>query len=245
MIYLGEWILDKLYRPILFFFLLPIFYIGIGSTVAVQYNSLNFVSLIFLYLFVLIYQMLDNMLLRIPKSNFEISKGFLAVLELANILVLLFFGLRHSWLAALVLLFYTLIIQTQFIFSYYQLEEMAILIANLLKVVLLNGFAFYIQTQFIHPRFIPLFLGLYLPFYLFETSRGKTIMGCVWISSLLALIFAAGLGILWTRIGMNSLFLLLSLPFAMLFKVEFSRKTSAIFTCVYSLIFLVLIAVYL
>lgn len=245
MIYLGEWILDKLYHPILFFFLLPVFYIGVGSTVAVQYNTLNFVSLIFLYLFVLINQMLENMLLRIPKSDFEISKGFLAVLELANILVLLYFGLRHSWLAALVLLFYTLIIQTQFIFSYYNLDEMAIIIANLLKIVLLNGVAFYIQTQFIHPRFIPLFFGLYLPFYLFETSRGKTTMGLVWVLSLLALSLAAGIGILWTCIGMKTLFLLLSLPFAMLFKVEFSRKTSAIFTCVYSLVYLGLIAVFI
>lgn len=245
MIYLGEWILDKLYRPMTFFFLLPIFYIGIGSAVATQYNTLIIVSLIVLYLFVLINQMLENMLLRIPKSDFEISKGFIALLELANTLVLLYFGLRHSWLASLVLLFYTLIIQTQFIFSYYNLEDMAIIIANLLKLVLLNGFAFYIQTQFIHPRFIPLYFGLYLPFYLFETSRGKTTMGFIWLLSILALSLAAGIGLLWTRIGMVSLSLLLSLPFAMLFKVEFSRKTSAIFTCVYSLIYLGLILFFL
>lgn len=245
MVYVSKWILNKLYRPILFFFLLPVFYIGLGSSVAMQYNKLNVVSLLFLYAFVLVNQMFENMFLRIPKSNFEVSKLFVISLELTNILLLLYFGFRHSWLAALVLVFYTFIIQTQFVFSYYNLEDMAVLIVNLLKLVLLNGFAFYVQTQFIHPRFIPLYFGLYLPFYLFEISRVKPTLGFTWILSLLALTYASGIGLLWSRLGLTSLFLLLSFPFGMLFKVEFSRKTSAIFTCAFSLIYLGLILFYL
>src|SRR5699024_5446973 len=165
---MKQWVLEKLYHPMLFFFLMPVFYLIFGNIFALQYDSFKGLAFLLLYLFVLVNQMLENMLLRIPNSDFELSKPFLFGLELLNILLLGYFTFRYSWLASSVLVCYTLIIQSQFLFSYYDLDYVAIVITTLLKLVLLNGFSFYTQVHFIHPRFIPVYLGLFIPFYLFE-----------------------------------------------------------------------------
>ena len=81
---------------------------------------------------------------------------------------------------------YTLIIQLQFLFSYYDLDHASDHHNNLIKVVLLNGFSFYVQVRFIHPRFIPIYLVLFIPFYLFEISRLIDLLKkwVIWLSSI-------------------------------------------------------------
>src|SRR5690625_7152137 len=169
MVCVKQRVLKMLYRPALF--LLPFFYLALGSIFALYFNAFNVFSFIVFYVFVLTNQMLENTLLRIPSNNFEISKSFILGLEVLNAGLILYFGFQYSWLAALVLLFYTLIIQIQFVFIYYDLEYIVVFVATFLKLILLNGFSFYTQTNFIHPRFIPIYSGLFIPFYLFEISR--------------------------------------------------------------------------
>ncbi|HZK47916.1 MAG TPA: hypothetical protein VFC64_08295, partial [Atopostipes sp.] len=82
-------ILDKFYQPTLFFFLLPVFQILLGMIFSLQYQSVNVLAFIFLYLFVLFNQMLENILLRIPNTDFEFSKAFFFTIQFLNCLTIL------------------------------------------------------------------------------------------------------------------------------------------------------------
>lgn len=238
---MRDFVINKFYQPVLFFFLLPIFYIALGSIFSLQYNGLNYFPLVIFYLFIFINQMLENMFLRIPKEAFQISKRFVIILEVLTALIILFFGVRHSWIASFVLLGFTLIIQLQFLFSYYDLDYISVIITTFFKLILLNGFAFYIGTNFIHSRFIPYYFGLFLPFYLYEASRvssktkNKTTIVLIGIGYLL------GIVLLWQHLAWVSLLLFISLPFAWFFVTEYSRKTATIYTITFSIVYLSLI----
>src|SRR5690625_6919092 len=163
MVCVKQRVLKMLYRPALF--LLPFFYLALGSIFALYFNAFNVFSFIVFYVFVLTNQMLENTLLRIPSNNFEISKSFILGLEVLNAGLILYFGFQYSWLAALVLLFYTLIIQIQFVFNYYDLEGVAVFVVTLLKLVLLNGFAFYVQANFIYSFYILVCFFFFILFF--------------------------------------------------------------------------------
>lgn len=238
---MKQWILKKFYRPMLFFFLLPVFYLILGNIFALQYDTFKVVPFILLYLFILTNQMLENILLRVPNDDFRISKPFFSSLELLNVLLLLYFGLYYSWLAALVSLLYTLIIQMQFVFNYYDLEFLIIFVVTFLKLLLLNLFSFYTQTNFIHPRFIPIYLGLFIPFYLFEVSRTERRVKNTHLLALLTLSYVMGVFCLWEAVGWPSLILLLSFPLVDLCLRDFNRKTSSTLALAFSLIYTFLI----
>src|SRR5699024_5375998 len=106
-----------------------------------------------------------------------------------------------------------------------------------LKLVLLNGFSFYTQVHFIHPRFIPVYLGLFIPFYLFEFSRMERSFKRFWLVGLVLFAYGFGAIVLWGFIGWKSLLLLISFPLVGIFPGNFSRKTTSIFTCIFSLVF--------
>ena len=139
-------ILDKFYQPTLFFFLLPVFQILLGMIFSLQYQSVNVLAFIFLYLFVLFNQMLENILLRIPNTDFEFSKAFFFTIQFLNCLTILYFGLQFSWMTSLVLFLFSLNIQGQFLFSYYNMELFAVLVSAVLKILFLNGLSFYLGT---------------------------------------------------------------------------------------------------
>lgn len=239
---MRNFLIKIFYHPVLFFFLLPLFYILLGSLFALEYNALNIVSLIIFYLFIFINQMLENMFLRIPTNEFDISKKFVVFLEILIGLILLFFGIRHSWLASLVLLGFTLIIQLQFLFSYYDLEQVSVFITNFFKVILLNGFAFYISTNFIHTRFLPYYFGLFLPFYFYEVARLSSKMKPITLAILIGLGYFVAGALLWQHIMWWSFLLLLSLPFAWVFITGPNRKTATIYTIAFSSLYIGLIA---
>lgn len=238
---MRNFLMRMFYHPILFFFLLPIFYIALGSLFSIPYHSLNLLSLSLFYLFVLINQMLENMLLRIPAEGFKGSKKFMIALEIILALIIVTFGLRHSWIASLVLIGFTLIIQLQFLFSYYGLDHAAVIIANSFKVLLLNGFAFYIGASFMHMRYIPYFSGLFVPFYLYEASRMKDGLQKKYRVVFTGIGTLIGIGLLWQTLGSLSLILLFSLPFAWLLTDEYNRKTTAIYAILYSILYIGLI----
>lgn len=240
---MRKFIIKVFYHPVLFFFLLPIFYLALGSLFALEYNQLNVLSLFVFYIFVFVNQMLENMFLRIPNDDFELSKPFVTTLEIINALILLYFGLRHSWIALLVLLGFTLIIQLQFLFSYYDLEQLSAVITNFFKVILLNGFAFYIGTKFIHTRFIPYYFGLFLPFYLYEAARPDSKENKKILVTLIGLGYLIAGALLWQHLGLLTLSLLLSLPFAWVLVKEYSRKTAAIYTIIFSVLYIGLVGV--
>lgn len=228
------------YRPVLFFFLLPIFQIILGSLFSLKYNALHILSLLFLYLFVLCNQMLENILLRIPNNDFTLNKPFLAILEGVNLLVLIYFGFAHSWLASLVLLLFSLYIQGQFLFSYYDLEHVATILAVLLKMTLINGFSFYTNTGFLQLGYLPYSLALFIPFYLYEAAKVHPEMTQRSLMIMLGLSYVLGIGTLWMQVSVTSLTLLLSLPFAwLLMKKELNRKTTSLFAIMFATLYVV------
>lgn len=235
---MRNFLIKTFYHPVLFFFLLPVCYLALGSLFSLQYNQLNILSLVIFYLFIFINQLLENMFLRIPADDFQLSQKFVLTLELLNGLVILYFGLQHSWIASLVLIGFTLIIQLQFLFSYYNLDHISALITTFFKVILLNGFAFYIGTNFIHTRFAPYYFGLFVPFYLYEASRIDPRLKNRFIVPLIVIGYLAAGALLWPSLNVISLLLLLSLPFAWLLTTEYSRKTTAIYTITFSILYI-------
>lgn len=232
--------MKRLYHPVLYFFMLPLFYTLLGSTFALRYQSFNYISFILFYVFILINQMLENILLRIPTTDFQLSKSFVSTLEIINLLLVAFFGWRHSWLAALVLLSYSAIIQLQFLFSFYGLDKLAVFISNTVKVILLNFFSFYIHTSFIHYRFLPLYLGIFIPFLLYELARLKTDFSNKEIISFCGAAYLVGGILLWEYLAFSSFLLLVSLPFAYLLSKTFNKKSTAMFAMAFSTMFILL-----
>lgn len=241
---MTESILNKFYRPILFFFLLPIFQMIVGMIFSLQYNALNILSFIVFYLFILFNQMLENILLRIPNSDFSFSKRFFFTVEFLNILTILYFGLRHSWIAGIVSLLFSLIIQCQFLFSYYNLEYYAVIFTVILKSIFFNSFSFYVGTGFIQFRFIPYFIGLLLPLFLYEVARIRPEMNKKSIAVVCLLSYLIGVALLVQHLGALSLILILSVPFAFwLLKDEFNRKSSAVYTINFALFYVILLMI--
>lgn len=235
-------ILDKFYQPTLYFFLLPLLQILLGITFSIQYQSINVLACIFLYLFILCNQMLENILLRIPNSDFEFSKGFFMTFELLNVLTILYFGFQFSWIAGLVLLLFSLNIQGQFLFSYYNLELFAAIISAVLKILFLNGFSFYIGAGFIQLQSTLYFAGLILPFLLYEIARVHPEMSKKTTITIVSSSYLIGVLLLWSPLNLVSLLLFVSLPFAWgLIKDTFNRKNTSVFMINFSIIYILLI----
>lgn len=235
-------LLKLFYHPVLFFFSLPLFYMALGVLLSIPYQSIRIPSILFLYAFILINQMLENIVHRLSESERNFSTSFFVVLEVLNLLTIFYFGWRHSWIAAAVLIGYSLIIQLQFLLDYYELEYFNITITSLFKVFLLNGFAFYIGTNFMRLSLLPIFSGLLMPFVLLEASRMGKSKNSKNILTFLSLSYLLSLFLLWNHVGVISLILLVSLPFAWLTIKDFNRQTASTFSIYFSLIYILLMA---
>lgn len=234
---------DILYRPILFFFLLPLISIIPGTIFSLQYGAMNLVSLMALYIYIIVNQLIENILLRIPTNNFERSKRFLMSLEVVNILLILFFALRYSWISAAILLLYTIIIQLQFLFSYYELEYIAAILASFLKVLLLNSFSFYIQTNFVHFRFTLYYLALFFPYLIYELTRSEQKLNKMVFIALSSLSYILPALLLWSDIRLPALSLLISSPFILANVKETERKYMPTFLIIFSGLYMALILI--
>lgn len=222
-------IINKLYHPVLYFFLLPLVSLAFGSLLASQYSQLRLTMLLFLYFYILVNQLIENILLRIPKSDFELSKKLLIFLEAINFFILLFFTWNYSILAGLTLFLYTLIIQLQFLFSYYELDKVAAIMASFLKVVLLNGFAFYIHAGFISLGGFVTYTGILIPYFIYELTRIQNQRLDQPIRLLIALSYLMAILFLWPSFSYASLLFLLSLAVLWPGQDALTRKDTAIF----------------
>lgn len=231
----------KLYQPMLFFFLLPLISLVPGTIFAFQYKQINYISFLVLYSYVMVNQLIENILLRIPANNFERSKRFLLSLEVVNLSFILFFILRYSWMSGLVLLLYTLMIQLQFLFSYYDLEKTAAIIASILKVILLNSLSFYIHTNFVSFQFLVYYLALFFPYLIYELTRleKKPNQTIFFIFSIFNYLYTMVL--LWQDTGFLTLALFISFPFIVGFLKETNQKYMPTFLILFSLIYIFLL----
>lgn len=233
------------YRPSLIFFLLPLFSIIFGAFFSLSYETFSVLSLVILYLFIISNQMLENIMMRIPKDDFKLPKNFIIILNSLNGLILLYFGLLYSWIAAVVLFLYALFVQTQFIFSYYDLEYLARFITSLFKVVLLNVMSFYSQTRFIQPSHILYYLGIFIPFYLYEIGGLGEGKHKKWLPVLIGFNYIIGIALLWPLASWWSFILLISLPFAWVLLKDFSRMLGAVYAGMFALIYFITLIIHI
>lgn len=233
---------NKLYQPMLFFFLLPLISLIPGTIFALQYGRVNAISFTGLYIYLVVNQLIENILIRIPVNDFDRSKKFLMSLELINLLFILLFGLAYSWMNASVLLLYTIIIQLQFLFSYYELERTAAIIASFLKIVLLNSLSFYIHTHFIHFKFSTYYFALFLPYLIYELARTEKKINKIPYFLLGSFSYFFSIILLWQNIGWLSLSLLMSFPFFLAFTKKNDPRYMPTFLILFSAIYIVLIS---
>lgn len=232
---------SKLYQPMLFFFLLPLISLVPGTIFAQQFTKINYISFAILYLYIIVNQFIENVLLRIPANNFERSKRFLISLELINLLFILFFGLQYSWISASILILYTIIIQLQFLFSYYNLEKVSAVITSFLKVILLNSLSFYIHTNFVLFRVTNYYLALFIPYLIYELTRSEKEINKRLFLLLSSMSYLFTMILLWQDIGWLSLSLLVSTPFILAFTKESDRQYMPTFLIIFSTLYILLI----
>lgn len=230
-----------LYQPIIYFFLLPFISILPGSIFASQYNRINYLSFIALYIFIIVNQLIENILLRIPTNDFQLSKKILISFEIVNSLVILFFSWRHSWISAAILLLYTIIIQLQFLFTYYDLERTSAFISSFLKIIVLNGLSFYIHTNFVHYRFFLYYFGIFLSYFIYSLTRSERKTENKVMIALISFSYLFNIILLWKDIGYLSLLLLFSIPFIFAYKEAINKKYMATFIIVFSILYITLI----
>lgn len=233
---------DIIYHPVFYFFLLSLLSLLPGSILALELNTFNFLPLSLFYFYILVNQFIESLLLRVPDQDYEPSKKLLGFFESINFLMILFFIQYYSLIAGVILFFYSLIIQLQFLFTYYHLEKTAAFIASLLKVLLLGSFSFYIHLHFISTTVIFYSLGILIPYFIYELTRIKKVQTKYLISTLTFLAFLTAIFILWSRISYFSLFLLLAIPFRLSFSNELNRKNSASFLIIFSGLYALLLS---
>lgn len=233
---------NKLYQPTLFFFLFPLISLVPGTIFALQYGQINALSLAGLYIYIITNQLIENILLRLPVNDFERSKFFLITLESINILFIIIFGIRYSFMSGAILLLYTIIIQLQFLFSYYDLEKTSAIITSFLKIILLNSLSFYIHINFIHFRFSAYYFALFFPYLIYELTRSeKTINRIVFVTlSNFSYLFTVLL--LWPDIGFLSLAIFIGYPFILAFTKKADQQYMPTFLILFSIIYITLIS---
>lgn len=240
---MNKLISDKLYHPVLYFFLLALLSLSFGSMLALQYGEFNLLAITVFYLYILVNQLIENILLRIPNKDFQLSKKLLFTMEILNLTIILFFSRYYSLNSGFILLLYTLIIQLQFIFSYYNLERTAAFISSFLKVILLNGFAFYLHTNFINYNYFLYYFVIYFPYLIYELTRINNENKDKLVTTLTILSYTVAFIVLWKRISYLSLFLLLTIPIQWLKGEKITRKNSAIFLIIFSIFYIILLVI--
>lgn len=238
---MNKLITNRFYHPVLYFFLLALLSIVFGSIASLNFEQFHFFPLLIMYLYLLINQFIESLLLKIPKQGFILSKKTLFFLELTNFIIIIFFSKSYSFNAGLILLLYSFIIQLQFLFSYYKLEKLAAIISTFFKIVLLNGFAFYIHLNFITYQVILYSLVIFFSYLNYELRRASKIRSTKMSNLLMLLSYLMAIIILWNKITYISLFLLLSLPFTLVNSRENEAKNAASSLLLFSIFYAVLL----
>jgi len=219
------------------FLLIPFIYILPGTIYSVTYTNINWLSFLSLLGVVLINNLLENTL---DTKNVRITLP-LVLLELANIGLLIYFYTSQPLFLGNILVLYSILVQTQYIFKTYHLYYLALILIAIFKVFLLNGVSFYLNTNFLTNSLIAIMSPYFLPILLSELMRWKKTNPFIFIS-LLLLSYLLGIMILWHHIGVWSLSLLLLLPFAYKSLNKRNYTNTRIFTLLFSYVTLFLFA---
>lgn len=211
------------------FLLFPLIYLLPGTIYSTTYTNINWLELLVLFSFILINSGLEH---ELDRKNLYL-KPSLIFLELGNITLIIYFYINQSIFLGNIFVLYSILIQTQYLFKFYQLHYLAIALLAIFKVFLLNGVSFYLNTNFITLSLFIIMLPYFIPKLLSESMRWKKTNPFVFIS-LLLLSYIVGIISLWNYVGFWTLFLLLTLPFAYKALSKRNHINTQLFTLLFS-----------
>lgn len=228
----GSWLNDLTKEHIsktALFILIPFIYVLPGSIYSTTYTNINWINFISLLVFVLINNLLEYIL---DSRDLRINFSLLS-LELANIGLIIYFYISQSVFLGNILLLYTILLQTQYIFNDYHLNYLAPILTATFKVFLLNGISFYLSTNFLTNSLLISMSPYFFPIFLSKLMRWKNANPFIFIS-LLLLSYLISIIILWNHIGFWSLSLLLLLPLAYKLLNKRTYSNTRLFTVLFS-----------
>lgn len=222
-------IIKQLSNPWFLFCFIPGFYVLFGTLYARQYTEINWLSFGILYLFLLLNQILERLLQNIDRKKERTSLLSLGIIESCVLIMIIYFGLSYSIFTAALMLCYSIMIQTQYMFRYYELSWLAIILVTLFKGLLANSLSFYIHAGFIPMQILIWVSPLFLPLFFLEWTRWHLPLTKKHISYQLIGIYLMGVFLMWWVANMYAIILLISLPFACILWIKVDRKLIPLF----------------
>lgn len=134
-------------------------------------NSPDLLLTLIIYIFILVNQFIENQLTNRPltdKMNPFIPN---ILLELVNLGLIIFLGVKHSPWIAVLLLMYTIIVHIQFIFVKYNLAMLSIIILTLFNSFILPFSIFHLHLNFIPAQLIRISVTYIIPIFMLEYER--------------------------------------------------------------------------
>lgn len=144
--------------------LFPIIYVN-------YLDSLNLILIFIIYTFILINQFIENQLTSqtLTKRERNFVPNFL--LEILNLGIIIFLGMKYSIWIAILLLMYTIIIHIQFVFVKYNFTMLSIVILTLFNSFILPFSIFQLHLDFIPAQLIRISATYIIPIFMLEYER--------------------------------------------------------------------------
>lgn len=231
---------DIFFHPFFLILVTPIAYLLPGTIYAAQMSSFSFLPFIGLYLFILINQFLERIIriwLQKPTKNLTVA---LLATETLNLIIISSFALSIHLLIGLLLLFYSILIQSQVYLIKLELNWVMYMMKAIFKGGILTYISFFVQLSFIPNTiflwsipFILLALLIEMTEYPIRTQQIEQLkQHRSLLLGLLVALYLSSFSILWLSFSYFSLLLLLSLPAAWsvisLYRVSSHKKPSSI-----------------
>ncbi|WP_034550947.1 hypothetical protein [Carnobacterium funditum] len=210
------------FHPLFLIFITPLTYILIGTIYTAQLSTIAFWSFFVLYLFILINQFLEKIIHKwLQQPNKELTTALLFT-EAINLLIISSFALSFHILIGLLLLLYSVLVQSQFYLIKIDLKWFVFAMKAIFKGGILTYVSFFIHLSFIPNTIflwsIPLILLaliVEITEYAIRTKQIEQIkQNRILFLSLLTSLYISSFLILWLSFSYFSLLLLLSLPAA-------------------------------
>lgn len=144
--------------------LFPIIYVNYLDTP-------NLLLILIIYTFILINQFIENLLTSqtLTKETKKFVPNFL--LEILDLGIIIFLGIKYSIWIAILLLMYTIIIHIQFIFVKYNFTILSIIILTLFNSFILPFSIFQLHLDFIPAQLIRISVTYIIPIFMLEYER--------------------------------------------------------------------------
>lgn len=228
-------LLKQLSNPLFLFCFIPGFYLLFGTLYAIQYTEVNWFSFVVLYCFILLNQLLEKSFKKRYIKREMAKKIFVGVIEALLIVSIIYFGLVYSITTTALLICYTLMIQAQYLFQYYELSWLSVTLLALFKSLLANSISFYIHGGFIPIQILIWTIPLILPLFFMESVRMEQKLTAQHTKIQLVAIYLVGVSFMWWASTVYAVILFISIPFAIIVWTRPDETSILLFTASYLL----------